>query len=69
MSALFTDHREAARALLTHPEPKLVERSGQFLGGIMFRDEPLTEKQQRWLQALLDKHGLPALATGGTNGR
>ncbi len=56
--------RDAARALINHPEPKLNTRSGQFCGGLIFSDEPLTEKQERWLSDLLRKHDLPPLTKG-----
>ncbi|HEX8382860.1 MAG TPA: hypothetical protein VF592_05730 [Sphingomonas sp.] len=61
----MADHKAAARSLLTHPEPKLNQRSGQFCGGLMFSDDPLTEKQERWLSDLLRKHDLLPLANGG----
>jgi hypothetical protein len=68
MSALFTDHREAAQAILRLAlagEMTLRAREGQFLGGFSFDTNPATEKQLNWLAILLDKVGLPALATGG----
>lgn len=65
MADPFTQYQDAARALLTHPTSKLTQRSGQFCGGLMFSDEPLTDKQRRWLVDLLAKHDLPALADGG----
>ncbi|MBA4753617.1 MAG: hypothetical protein H2050_02140 [Sphingobium sp.] len=36
-------------------------KEGQFLGGIAFDLNPLTEKQADWLRILLEKHGLPPL--------
>ncbi len=57
--------KAAALALLTHDDPKLTYKAGQFLGGLMFSDTPLTEKQERWFADLLRKHGLPPLADGG----
>ncbi|WP_203309632.1 hypothetical protein [Sphingomonas beigongshangi] len=54
----------AALSLLNHPEPTLNYKSGQFLGGIAFSDQPLTERQERWLSDLLRKHGLPPLVSG-----
>jgi len=60
MSA-FPDHRAAAMAVLTSGAP-LRPREGQFLGGIAFDANPLTEKQANWLRILLDKHGLPSVA-------
>jgi hypothetical protein len=64
MSAPFTDHRAAAMALLTSGAP-LKPREGQFLGGISFDANPLSDKQHNWLEILLEKHGLPSLADGG----
>lgn len=61
------DHRRAAMKLLTagiHLRPK----EGQFLGGIAFDANPLTEKQQNWLSILLDRHGLSDSADGGAHG-
>ena len=54
MNAPF-DHRQAAMTLLTSGAV-LRPREGQFLGGIAFDANPLTEKQARWLAILLDKH-------------
>lgn len=59
----MTDHRTVAMALLTAGVP-LKPREGQFLGGIAFDANPLTEKQERWLDILAQKHGIP-LAHGG----
>jgi hypothetical protein len=60
---MATEHQRAAMSLLT--EGKLLKpREGQFLGGIAFDANPLTEKQRNWLVILLDKHGLPPLAEG-----
>lgn len=60
----FTSHQDAAMALLTSGA-ELRPREGQFIGGIAFDANTLTEKQQNWLKILLSKHGLPALADGG----
>ena len=57
-------HQASAMKLLTGGFP-LKPREGQFLGGIAFDANPLTEKQARWLRILLEKHGLPPLADGG----
>jgi hypothetical protein len=65
MTAPFTDHREAARAILLpalQGSKALRAKEGQFLGGLAFDANPLTEKQANWLCILLDKHGLPPLA-------
>jgi hypothetical protein len=56
----FTDHRAAGRALLQ--VEGLAEKEGQFLGGLCYRDKPLTERQARWLGILLQRHGLPPFA-------
>jgi hypothetical protein len=53
------DHRLLARQILT--VTTLREREGQFLGGLCYRDEPLSEKQMRWLMVLADKHGFAPL--------
>ena len=64
MSA-FTDHRQAAMAVLTCGAA-LRPKEGQFLGGLSFDANPLTEKQENWLRILLDKHGLPPLEGGAS---
>lgn len=60
MSAPFTDSRKAAWAVLTSGAA-LRPREGQFLGGLAFDANPLSEKQANWLRILLEKHGLPEL--------
>ena len=57
-------HQVHAMKLLTGGFP-LKPREGQFLGGIAYEANPLTEKQANWLRILLDRHGLPPLADGG----
>lgn len=59
MAEPFNDHRLAARQLLT--VTTLTEREGQFLGGLCYRAAPLSDKQERWLSILLDRHNLPPL--------
>ncbi|WP_298196583.1 hypothetical protein [Novosphingobium sp.] len=66
MSAPFTDHRAAARELLTIPA--LSEREGQFVGGLCYRAQDLTEKQANWLRILLERHGLPPFVGTASNG-
>lgn len=61
---MFATHREAAMAVITSGAA-LRPKEGQFLGGIAFDLNPLTEKQDDWLRILLDKHGLPPLAERG----
>lgn len=65
MNASF-DHRRAAMTLLTSGV-ELRPREGQFLGGIAFDANPLTDKQARWLSILLDKHSAAA-TQGGCHG-
>jgi hypothetical protein len=60
MTDAFTDHRPAAMALLT-TGASFRPRGGQFLGGLAFDANPLTETQVNWLRILLEKHGLPPL--------
>ncbi len=60
MTAPFTDHRQAAMAILTSGA-ELRRNEGQFLGGIAFDANPLSRKQIDWLLILLDKHDLPTL--------
>lgn len=67
MADPFTDHRLAAMALLT-AGADLREKEGNFLGGLAFRADPMTERQANWLRILLDRHGLPHLRDGGANG-
>jgi len=64
MGKPFKDHRPAAMALLTSGAD-LRPREGQFLGGVAFDANPLTEKQASWLAILLQKHGHPPLVEGG----
>lgn len=61
---MFATHREAAMAVITSGAA-LRPKEGQFLGGIAFDLNPLTDKQDEWLRILLDKHGLPPLAERG----
>lgn len=58
----FLDHRAAAMAVLTCGA-ELRSREGQFLGGIAFQVEPLTDRQRRWLDILLSRHTLPPLVS------
>lgn len=58
MSEPFHSHRRAVLAVLTTSE--LSPKQGGFLGQMAFSDE-MTPKQRRWLDILLDRHGLPPL--------
>lgn len=64
MSAPVQDHRQAAMALLTSGA-ELRPKEGQFLGGIAFDANPLTEKQANWLAILLKRHSLGEYQGGG----
>lgn len=67
--SLFRNHREAAMAVLTSGAP-LRRNEGQFLGGVAFDTGPLTEKQARWLDILIDRYGVepPELAQAYATG-
>jgi hypothetical protein len=67
MTDAFNDHRCAAMALLTRGAD-LREKEGNFLGGIAFRVDPMSDKQSNWLAILLKRHGLPPLQDGGARG-
>ena len=58
----FPDHRSAALALLSGGY-RLTRKAGQFLGQIAVDTTELTEAQANWLAKLLEKAGLPPLAT------
>lgn len=55
----FTRYQHAARELITIAPLK--RKEGQFLGGLIFSEGPISEKQHHWLAVLLDRHGLPPL--------
>ena len=57
------EHQHAAMAILTSGA-NLRAKEGQFLGGIAFDANPLTEKQAQWLEILIDRH-LPNSTPGG----
>ena len=68
MTQPFTDHREAARAILRavlNGAGTLRSKEGQFLGGMSFDANAPTTKQLDWLLGLLDRHCLPTLDTEG----
>lgn len=60
MTAAFIDPQSAALSVLNAGVP-LKRNEGQFLGGVAVCDDPLTEKQRRWLAILLDRYQLPPL--------
>jgi len=49
------EHQDVAFALLTSGAD-LRPKEGQFLGGIAFDANPLTEKQQNWLTILQQRY-------------
>ncbi len=55
MSASADDHRAVAMSLLTSGV-QLRPREGQFLGGLAFDANPLSEKQANWLGILVERH-------------
>lgn len=59
----FPDHRQAALALLNGGF-RLSRKAGQFLGQLAVDSSPLSEAQDGWLAKLLERAGLPPLATG-----
>lgn len=61
---MFQNHRDAAKAVISSGAA-LRPKEGQFLGGIAFDLNPLTDKQDERLRILLDRHGLPALVERG----
>lgn len=60
MTRAFIDPQSAALSLLNARVP-LRRNEGQFLGGVVACDDPLTDKQRRWLDILLDRYQLPPL--------
>lgn len=59
-SSPFETPRAAALALLAVSD-RWSRRTAGFLGHITVAQEPLTDKQQTWLESLLKKAGLPPL--------
>ena len=51
----MTDHRTIAMMILTSGAA-LRPKEGQFLGGLAFDANPLTEKQANWLNILRARH-------------
>lgn len=60
MARTFTDHRDAALALLNGGY-RLTRKSGQFLGQLAVDPSPMSEAQADWLTKLLLKHALPPM--------
>lgn len=58
MSAAFPTTRDAALALL-NSGTTLTRKAGSFLGQTVVDQTPLTAAQMGWLEALLDRAGLP----------
>lgn len=61
MADPFTDHRQAALALL-NGNHRLTRKAGSFLGQLVVDASPLSDAQADWLDKLLDRNGLPCLA-------
>ena len=59
--APFSDHRQAALALLSG-DSRLNRKAGQFLGQLAVDPAPMTARQADWLAKLLDRAQLPPLA-------
>jgi hypothetical protein len=59
----MASHQQQAMALIKSGAP-LRPREGQFLGGIAFDANSLTEKQKNWLVILLNRHGLGEMIDG-----
>ena len=59
----FTDHRQAALALL-NGNYRLSRKAGQFTGQLAVDTTPMSESQADWLAKLLDRAGLPPLTEG-----
>lgn len=60
----YPNHRAAALGLLIHGD-KLNRKIGAFLGQLAADPRPLSEKQAKWLAALLEAANLPPLEEGG----
>ncbi|MBO6825359.1 MAG: hypothetical protein JJ879_04100 [Sneathiella sp.] len=60
----FSDHRQAALALLNSDEP-LTRKAGQFLGQLTVDSASMTPAQTDWLEKLLEKAGFPGLEEEG----
>lgn len=58
----FCNHRQAALALLTGGS-RLSRKAGQFLGQLTVDPTPTSPAQTAWLARLLDRAGLPPLAS------
>ena len=60
----MSDLRAAALALL-NGDSRLTRKAGSFLGQCVADPAPLTESQSSWLDALLEKAGMPPFVEGG----
>ncbi len=62
----FSRYQHAARELIN--VAKLRPKEGQFVGGLLFSDGPISDRQRNWLAILLDRHGLPPLSAEAHHG-
>ena len=60
---MIVDHQKAAMDVITSGAA-LRSKEGQFLGGIAFDANPLTEKPANWLRILVERHCFAADETG-----
>jgi hypothetical protein len=58
----FPSHRDAALALLNETSD-FSRKAAQFLGQIAADSTPLSQRQASWLGRLLERAGLPPLAS------
>ncbi len=65
MTEPYLSIRQAALALLNDDAHTLNRKCGQFVGQLAVDSSPLSAAQAKWLESLLEKAGLPPLATGG----
>lgn len=63
----FRNHREAALALL-NGDSRLTRKAGSFLGQLVVDPTPMSSAQAEWLETLLERAGLPALAEEDRHG-
>lgn len=60
MADCFSDHRQAALALL-NSDHRFTRKAGQFLGQLAVDPSPMSDLQAAWLAKLLAKNGFPEM--------